>query len=339
MTSITGPQDVVRKMDLVSMCMRAVAKHMASLTTNHLVLLPEPRLRQLFRLLDPIMTYTQWQLLADAIYINTSRTNTPHGVKPFRWEDDVEPDELPRRIQTMQPHPGNVHFLTILKIKDTERFNTRDLLLLAELRSLVILHMEDHGIKTAAHSGFSCNKPSLNLNNHLIRGWSEKKEPFPSLRSLILFAMPGSLSIHMLHYATKFPKIKAVYVNSPMTNPPPVIGQPLKDAPAWAPVECYRYVYWDMDMALQYEELGLDNPYTSITLVTPSEPGQVNTNKGLLRNLCVWEFSRDWNVEVQAEEAPTVAVTQPKRKATTESAGVKPKKKSQKIGDLLSSFG
>ncbi|KAK0673594.1 hypothetical protein QBC41DRAFT_214743 [Cercophora samala] len=311
---------------------------MQSMTAEHLVPLPEQRLRQLYKLMNPIMTFIQWQLLADAIYINTSQTNTPHGIQPFRWKDEIDPDDLPRRIQIMQPNPGGIHFLTILNIKNIEKFNTRDLLLLTDLRSLVILRMEDNGTATTSHhSEFSCYKPSLNLNDNLVRGWSDKQQPFASLRSLILIAMPGSLSVHTLRYATKFPQIKVVHVNSPLTNPRPVIGRPLKDAPWWTAVECHYRPSWDT--ALNYAELGLDNPYTSVTLAPPEEPGQVN-NKALLGSLSVWEFSRDWNIEVKrAEEAPVTAAAAPKRKATAESAGgVRPKSK-KKIGDLLSSFG
>ncbi|KAK4178501.1 hypothetical protein QBC36DRAFT_182496 [Triangularia setosa] len=306
---------------------------MYRVTADHLVPLPEHRLRQLFKLMDPIMTFVHWQALADAIFINTSRTNTPHDVKPFRWKEEIDPEQLPRRIQTMQPSPGSIHFLTILNIKHVEKFNTRDLLLLPELRSLVVLRMEDNGLVTTSHSEFGCYKPAMNLNDTLIRGWSEKEHPFPSLRSFILITMPGSLSVHMLRYASNFPKLQVVYVNSPLTNPRPAIGQPLKEVPAWTTAECHHRPCWDT--SLKYQELGLDNPYTTITLEPPAEPGQVN-NRALLMSLSVWEFFRNWNNEVQNHDRPG-PVTQPKRKAVTEGMNLKARSK-RKIGDLLSSF-
>ncbi|KAK4203597.1 hypothetical protein QBC40DRAFT_166645 [Triangularia verruculosa] len=310
---------------------------MYNLAAEHLVPLPEHRLRQLFKLMSPIMTFVQWQILADAIYIHTSRTGTPHDVKPYHWkEDSTEPSELPRFIQRMQPNPGSLHFLTILNIKNVEKFDTIHLLPLTELRSLVILRMEDNGVVTTPHSEFGCYKPSMNLNDRLIRGWSDKEQPFPALRSLILLAMPGSLSLHMLRYATKFPQLQKVYVNSPLTSPRPAIGHPLQGVPAWMPVECHYRPCWDT--SLKYQELGLGNPYTTMTFQPPVELGQVN-NKALLRSLSLWEFARNWEVEMQIDEKqPLLPVSQPKRKAVNEGLNLKAKSR-RKIGDLLSSFG
>ncbi|KAK0721407.1 hypothetical protein B0T21DRAFT_294664 [Apiosordaria backusii] len=310
--------------------------NVARMTAEHLVPLPEPRLRQLFKLMDPIMTFVHWQVLADAVYINTSKTDSPHNVKPFQWKEEIDPEDLPKLIQTMQPSSGSIHFLTILDIKNTEKFNTRDLLLLSDLRSLVILRMEDNGLTTTSPSEFGCYRPSMNLNDTLIRGWSEKHHPFPSLRSLTLITMPGSLSAHMLRYASKFPNLQVVHVNSPLTNPRPTIGQPLSETPAWTPEERRSRPCWDASR--KYDDLGLDNPHITITVQPPVQPGQVD-NKSLFRSLSEWRFARNWNMDAQddvSREKSAPSATRQKRKA--ESTTVRSKNK-RKIGDLLGSFG
>ena len=91
-----------------------------------------------------------------------------------------------------------LRFLTSLTINPVDTFKTDQLLRLADLSNLAYLAIAD---------GEDIHDPTLNLNDRLVRGWSEKEGSFPSLQVLRLHN-GHFLTVDSIQYASKFRNLR-----------------------------------------------------------------------------------------------------------------------------------
>lgn len=91
-----------------------------------------------------------------------------------------------------------LRFLTSLTINPVDAFKTDQLLRLADLSNLAYLAITD---------GEDVLGPTLNLNDRLVRGWSEKEGSFPSLQVLRLHN-GHFLTVDSIQYVSKFRNLR-----------------------------------------------------------------------------------------------------------------------------------
>ncbi|KAK3990936.1 hypothetical protein QBC44DRAFT_324444 [Cladorrhinum sp. PSN332] len=100
----------------------------------------------------------------------------------------------------------HLDFLVDLTIRPLSVFprTAHQLLSLAELPNLASLVLDD----CPDDSPGDANPPSPAISDRLVRGWSEKSQPFPLLVSISLTAHPGEVTRQALKYALVFPSLQ-----------------------------------------------------------------------------------------------------------------------------------
>ncbi|OIW26479.1 hypothetical protein CONLIGDRAFT_474126 [Coniochaeta ligniaria NRRL 30616] len=125
----------------------------------------------------------------------------------FRWEKE-HPDQqdLPRYIQLSTS--SRVDFITHLTIHRVWMFRASDLMALAEMPNLGILELSDlFGGQQEERDFITPDIVDSLLSDRLVRGWSEKDNPFPNLRILMMTSIHSSVTLLALQYASRFPSL------------------------------------------------------------------------------------------------------------------------------------
>lgn len=103
----------------------------------------------------------------------------------------------------------SVDFITHLALHKVWMFRPSDLMALADMRNLGILELSDllgqEQYEADREAGETTETVDSCLNDRLVRGWSEKHDPFPNLRVLVMTSVHSSVTYLTLQYAAHFP--------------------------------------------------------------------------------------------------------------------------------------
>lgn len=120
----------------------------------------------------------------------------------YTWHACISPSDVSDWHQLTRPlNSPNVDFITRLVLDQAWAHGAEDLLTLADMDNLGALYLRGEiSDKTQREDGGS---PSV--SDRLVRGWSEKDKPFPSLRVLKITAPYDITADHVLQHASRFP--------------------------------------------------------------------------------------------------------------------------------------
>lgn len=195
------PEPTVRPRSLVDMVARVVAENIASVTDEHMDAMPWPVRSHVWRLLqEGGLCLHAWKLFT---------RNTPPG------DEDVKAGHYSYRHQSCEVYDGELQiytrpldapatqFISHVTLTSGCEASTTELLCLADMRNLAILEIiqlvpEMEGLSGRPH-----------VTDRLVRGWSEKEDPFPALRLLRVWCAQSTTEASF-QWVSKFPGL-AVY--------------------------------------------------------------------------------------------------------------------------------
>ncbi|KAK7403544.1 hypothetical protein QQX98_010679 [Neonectria punicea] len=180
---------------LVDMAVNVVADNIGDVAPGHLDALPDPLLRRVWRHLEARgVCLHAWKLFSKRLLDDGDDQNL--GLYRFRQHICRPSDELTRYTQPLTSPSAD--FITHLVITGGCAFLTHDLLCLADMSNLGILEL----IQPADEM----RSIFPHVSDRLVRGWTEKDDPFPLLRILRIWG-DESTSQESLHWVSKFPSL------------------------------------------------------------------------------------------------------------------------------------
>ncbi|KAF5696761.1 hypothetical protein FMUND_15604 [Fusarium mundagurra] len=162
-------------------------------SATHLESLPKAILWRIWRYLEARgVSLHAWKYLSKLLMEEGDEKNL--GLYRFRHHICHPGNNLTRYIQPLTAPPSD--FITHIVISGGCTFNTHDLLGLADMPNLGVLEI----IQPTEQTAFP------NISDRLVRGWSEKPDPFPLLRVLRIWG-DETTSKASLQWASKFPSL------------------------------------------------------------------------------------------------------------------------------------
>lgn len=146
-----------------------------------------------------------WRLFSPLLVRELSRV--PVLLYWFGWQKPSPSiHDLPRHLRLASS--SSVDCITHLAIHKVWMFHASDLMALAEMPNLGILELSDlFGEEQRNTEAIEVDPIDSVLNDRLVRGWSEKDEPFPNLRVLLMTSVHSSTTLLALQYASRFPSL------------------------------------------------------------------------------------------------------------------------------------
>ncbi|KAK0625333.1 hypothetical protein B0T17DRAFT_270436 [Bombardia bombarda] len=194
---------------LAAMSATVLADNISKVSEEALAELPEQALWRLWKDVAPRgLSLEAWKMLSKLLLTRSldtikdkktdkrdSTANVPLDLYHHRQEI-----ENPSAALSVYTAPlATVDFLTHLTIHKVDTFQTQELMALAELKNLAVLDFKE-----------ICSATSRDLvTDSLVRGWSEKQNPFPALRILAIYRN-RTLTKRSLRYISRFPSL-AIY--------------------------------------------------------------------------------------------------------------------------------
>ncbi|TDZ25003.1 hypothetical protein Cob_v002073 [Colletotrichum orbiculare MAFF 240422] len=252
---------------LADIAMHLLAENIGDLTEQHLVRedLPRRYLWRIWRLLENRgVCFQAWRVLSRFLLAEDDEKT----LNLYRYRQHICRPTDNLRHYTDPLESLNVNFVAHLVIAGSCAFQENELLVLARLKNLAILEI----IQPANES----RAVFPNVDDRLIRGWSEMEDPFPLLRILRLWSDEAT-STYSLEYVTKFPSLVVYDVNGARSD--------------WAgAAEVASEQGWETAEPLQGPHESLLWYLTLFDSVEQSQPRQLqglarNTDEGLL-NFC-----------------------------------------------------
>ncbi|KAI5466474.1 hypothetical protein BGZ63DRAFT_400852 [Mariannaea sp. PMI_226] len=181
---------------LVDMAINILADNIGEVDLDSLDDLPNTLLWRVWRFLEARSTcFHGWKLLSKAL-LDEGDDRKTLGLYRFRQHICRPGHELVRYTQPLTS--PCVDFVTHLVVTGGCSFTTHELLSLADMPNLGILEL----IKPADE----LRAVFPTISNGLIRGWTEKEDPFPLLRILRIWG-DESTTQDSLHWVSKFPSL------------------------------------------------------------------------------------------------------------------------------------
>ncbi|KAG5748867.1 hypothetical protein H9Q69_006987 [Fusarium xylarioides] len=160
---------------------------------THLESLPKAILWRIWRYLEARgVSLHAWKYLSKLLMEEGDEKNL--GLYRFRQHICHPGNNLTRYTQPLTTPPSD--FITHIVIAGGCTFNTHDLLGLADMPNLGVLEI----IQPTERTAFP------NISDRLVRGWSEKLDPFPLLRVLRIWG-DETTSKSSLRWVSKFPSL------------------------------------------------------------------------------------------------------------------------------------
>lgn len=147
-------------------------------------------------------TVRAWRLFSPILLTHLQRV--PVGLYWFRWQEEKPNIDHLRTYIRLGTSP-RVDFITHLAIHKAGMFRTSDLMALADMPNLGILEISN--LRRTTVAGAEDTDIESSLSDRLVRGWSEKDKPFPSLRVLVIASNHQSLTLQALQYVARFPSL------------------------------------------------------------------------------------------------------------------------------------
>ncbi|KAF6837529.1 cbs domain-containing protein [Colletotrichum musicola] len=207
-----GGQGMKGPRSLAEMAMHLVAENVGDLTEQHLARddLPRRYLWRIWRLLENRGVCLQaWKIFSEFLLAEDDK-KTEKTLSLYRYRQHIcQPSEALRHYLAPLKSPA-FDFVTHLVITGSCSFAENELLQLAKLKNLAALEI----IQPAAKAHYEENQAGFpNVDDRLIRGWSEMTDPFPLLRILRLWS-DESTTTQSLKYVSKFPSLVLYDVQS-----------------------------------------------------------------------------------------------------------------------------
>ncbi|QUC17182.1 uncharacterized protein UV8b_01423 [Ustilaginoidea virens] len=174
---LLSPRGTKGPRSLVDMAVHLVANNIGDITERHLDGFPTRLLWRVWRLLEA----------------------RQHICQPT--------DELRIYIQPLSSQPAD--FITHLVISGGCRFSTHELLCLSSLNNLGALELIQP--REELQTEF------MDVNDRLLRGWTETRDPFPLLRVLRIWVSRG-ITQESLQWVSKFPSLALYDVMAPKSD-------------------------------------------------------------------------------------------------------------------------
>ncbi|KAG5984877.1 hypothetical protein E4U55_002805 [Claviceps digitariae] len=183
---------------LVDMAIHVVAANIGDVSEALLEAIPNRILWRIWRVLEARgVCLHAWKIFSKSL--TAAYEETSLGLYRFRKHICRPTGQL--KIYTQPIFSSTIQFLSHLVISGGCHFSTNELLCLSDLRNLVALEL----IQPADELSTQFSE----VNDRLLRGWSEMKDPFPLLRVLRI-RVDRDITSTSLRWVGKFPSL-AVY--------------------------------------------------------------------------------------------------------------------------------
>ncbi|CAH0027840.1 unnamed protein product [Clonostachys rhizophaga] len=194
-TPAVKPRGTRGPRSLVDTVIEVVANHIGDVTDRHLEVLPPRLVSRIWRFLEARgLCLHAWKIFSKALLPqDEERTLSLYRYRHHICQPRVE---LKRYIEPLTS--PSVDFITHLAISGGQSFTTSEMLWLTDIRNLGVLEI----IRPADELG--ADFPDV--SDRLIRGWTERPDPFPLLRVLRIFG-DESTTQKSLHWVSKFPSL------------------------------------------------------------------------------------------------------------------------------------
>ncbi|GAB0134620.1 hypothetical protein EsDP_00002985 [Epichloe bromicola] len=193
--SLFNPKGTKGPRSLIDMTIHVVADNIGDISEEHLDAIPDRLLWRLWRFFEARgVCLHAWKLFSKVL--TTVDEDKPLGLYRFRHHICRPTDELKVYVEPLVSLTTD--FLSHLVISGGCQFSTSELLCLTDLRNLGALEI----IQPADEP----RTQFLEVNDRLLRGWTEADDPFPLLRILRIW-VDRDITQNSLRWATKFPSL------------------------------------------------------------------------------------------------------------------------------------
>ncbi|KAK5995749.1 3-oxoacid CoA-transferase 1 [Cladobotryum mycophilum] len=180
---------------LLDLAIEVVALNAGYMTEEHLERIPSHILLRVWRSYgERWPSLEAWKLLSKRL-LGEEENNATMGL--YRYQHHIREPESNLKFYTQPITSPTVEFITHLAITSDRHFTANELLCLADIPNLGALEI--------IRSTYAFTEGFPQVNNSLIRGWTEKEKPFPLLRILRIWG--ASITQECLPWLSKLPSL------------------------------------------------------------------------------------------------------------------------------------